>query len=215
MANMNDMANKNTRLRKYLPLIACGVILVCGALFSGLVQSDRSSQLGEQYRTITGLENRIDTLEAAVNEDTAEAVHLASGLDSARVVKDDDAARALLEKVFDWDSKETYDAARESVKSEYGLADDSTFLSVFMPAVNNIDVGGREINEIDARGLNMSYSDMQSNVTGINGDLYTYFTIVTVESSDSSGATAQGESAFVYTVDGEGNLSDLAAYAID
>lgn len=209
-----EIARSNAFARKWLPLIICGVLMVGGIGTASVIQSGRDSQLAEQNTTIHGLENRIDTLEAAQSEDVDKAVQLASGLDSARVAQDDEAARALLEQAFNWDSKETYDAARNSIKEMYGLSDDSSFLSVFMPEMGNINVGDREINEIDARGLNISFSGMQSNVTAINGDLYTYFTIVTVTSSDSTGATADGESAFVYTVNGNGELSDLAAYAL-
>lgn len=212
--NMTGDAMKNTRFRKWLPIIVCSIIMLLGIGSSVLISTDRSSQLGEQYQTISGLENRKATLEAAISDDTADAVHLASGLDSARQAKDDGAAKKLLEQVFTWDSKESYDAARAKVKAQYNLGDDNTFLQTFMPEVKNINTGGREINEIDARGLNMTYSKMQSNVTNINGDRYTYFTLVTVESSDSTGATAEGTSAFVYTVDGSGDLSNLAGYSI-
>ena len=213
-ANMASDAMKNTRFHKWLPVIICGIIMVLGIGASVMISTDRSSQLGEQYQTISGLENRKATLEAAISDGMADAVHLASGLDSARQAKDDGVAKKLLEQVFTWDSKESYDAARAKVKEQYNLSDDNTFLQTFMPEVKNINTGDREINEIDARGLNMTYSKMQSNVTNINGDLYTYFTLVTVESSDSTGATAEGTSAFVYTVDGSGNLSNLAGYSI-
>lgn len=213
-ANTTDNAAKGTRFSKWLPVIICGIIMVLGIGASVMISTDRSSQLGEQYQTISGLENRKATLEAAISDDTAEAVHLASGLDSARQAQDDGVAKKLLEQVFTWDSKESYDEARAKVKEQYNLSDDNTFLQTFMPEVKNINTGDHEINEIDARGLNMTYSKMQSNVTNINGDLYTYFTLVTVESSDSTGATAEGTSAFVYTVDGSGNLSNLAGYSI-
>ena len=209
--NTTDNAAKGTRLSKWLPVIICGIIMVLGIGASVMISTDRSSQLGEQYQTISGLENRKATLEAAISDDTAEAVHLASGLDSARQSQDDGVVKKLLEQVFTWDSKESYDEARAKIKEQYNLSDDNTFLQTFMPEVKNINTGDHEINEIDARGLNMTYSKMQSNVTNINGDLYTYFT---VESSDSTGATAEGTSAFVYTVDGSGNLSNLAGYSI-
>ena len=212
--NTTDNAAKGTRLSKWLPVIICGIVMVLGIGASVMISTDRSSQLGEQYQTINGLENRKATLEAAISDDTKDAIHLASGLDSARQAKDDGVAKKLLEQVFTWDSKESYDAARAKVKEQYNLGDDSTFLKTFMPEVKNINTGDHDVNEIDARGLNMTYSNMQSNVTNINGDRYTYFTLVTVESSDSTGATAEGTSAFVYTVDGSGNLSDLAGYSI-
>lgn len=192
----------------------CFLLLTGCILFSGMVSSNRQSSLSEQVGIINGLENRKETLKASIDESTNEALKLASGLDSARVSKDDKAVEPLIEKVCTWDSKESYDKVRSEVKAAYKLEDDSTFLKVFLPNVKDINVGDRHINEIDAKGLNMSYVGMQSNVTNINGDLYTYLTVVTMESADSTGATAEGKALFVYTVDGKGEISNLSAYGV-
>lgn len=205
---------KGQFFKKWGALGICFLILVGGIMFSGVVSSERQSSLSEQVGTINGLENRKETLKASIDESTDEAVKLASGFDSARAAKDDAAVEPLIEKVCTWDSKESYDKVRSEVKAAYKLEDDSTFLKVFLPEVKDINVGDRYINEIDAKGLNMSYVDMQSNVTDINGDLYTYLTVVTMESADSTGATAEGKALFVYTVNGKGEISNLSAYGV-
>lgn len=205
---------KGQFFKKWGALGICFLVLVGGIMFSGVVSSERQSSLSEQVGTINGLENRKETLKASIDESTDEAVKLASGFDSARAAKDDAAVEPLIEKVCTWDSKESYDKVRSEVKAAYKLEDDSTFLKVFLPEVKDINVGDRYINEIDAKGLNMSYVDMQSNVTDINGDLYTYLTVVTMESADSTGATAEGKALFVYTVNGKGEISNLSAYGV-
>lgn len=205
---------KGQFFKKWGALGICFLILAGGIMFSGVVSSERQSSLSEQVGTINGLENRKETLKASIDESTDEAVKLASGFDSARAAKDDAAVEPLIEKVCTWDSKESYDKVRSEVKAAYKLEDDSTFLKVFLPEVKDINVGDRYINEIDAKGLNMSYVDMQSNVTDINGDLYTYLTVVTMESADSTGATAEGKALFVYTVNGKGEISNLSAYGV-
>ena len=67
--NTTDNAAKNTRFRKWLPIIVCGIVMLLGIGSSVLISTDRSSQLGEQYQTISGLENRKATLEAAISDD--------------------------------------------------------------------------------------------------------------------------------------------------
>lgn len=151
---------------------------------------------------------------AAYDAASDEETKVASGLDASRVAKDDASAKKLIEAVCTWDSKESYDAMRKDVISKYKLADDSSFVKVFIPEVKNVNVGDKSINEIDANGLNMEFVSMDSNVTNISGDKYTYLTTVTIQSSDSAGANAEGVSAFIYTVDADGNLSELSAYNI-
>lgn len=201
-------------LRKWGLLVVCGLVMCGSVIGASVVNSNRDSQLSAQSSKILELSNQKETLAAAFNDASDEATKVASGLDMARVAKDDLVAKKLIKQVCTWDSKESYDAMRNDVMSKYKLADDSAFVRVFIPEVKDVDVGGRKINEIDANGLNMEFMSMDSNVTNISGDKYTYLTTVKIQSSDSVGASAEGLSAFIYTVDGDGNLSDLNAYNI-
>lgn len=210
----DGQAHTQTIFRRVLPFIVCAVVMVIVLGVTTIISQGRSEQLGEQTSKISALENRKSTLEAAATKESSKAVFLASGLDSGRQAQDDLKVQGFFKTAFSWDSKESYDKARAKLKEQYGLDDNNAFFSVFMPQADDIDVGGRTINEIDAQGLNMSFKSMKSNVTKINGDRYTYFTTVTVTSSDKTGATADADAICVYTVDGSGKLSDITAYSI-
>lgn len=203
----------STRLRTWLPVIIGCVVVIVAAIYSTSVASNRQANLDSLDSQIASVKSRISVLETTANDEAASAVYIASGIDSARQAIDDAVVEEFLQIVFEWDSLATYNEARELVMSTYGLSEDDTFMTVFMPYVASAEINGVEINDIDTNGLNMSYSEIESYVTNISGDYYTYFTLVTVESSDSNGATADGTSVFIYTVDANGNLSNLSAYA--
>lgn len=201
-------------MKKWGLLVVCGLLLCGSGITASFIQSNRDDQLMTQLAKISELSNKKETLMAAYDAASDEETKVASGLDASRVAKDDASAKKLIEAVCTWDSKESYDAMRKDVISKYKLADDSSFVKVFIPEVKNVNVGDKSINEIDANGLNMEFVSMDSNVTNISGDKYTYLTTVTIQSSDSAGANAEGVSAFIYTVDADGNLSELSAYNI-
>lgn len=193
-----------------------GVAMIGMLAFSGISVSASKSQLAEQNRRLTSLTNTKNSLLTSVTTKTEEAVMLSSGIDSVRVSKDDEVASELFDLVCTWDSATSYRNAREVVIERYHLSEDSKFLTTFLPPVADIYVGGDEgtINEIDAYGTNSTYLDMKSHVIKINGDVYRYFTLVTIQSSNKAGATADGLIACTYNVDVTGAISNLDAYTI-
>ncbi|MDO4595515.1 MAG: hypothetical protein Q4B30_00850 [Coriobacteriaceae bacterium] len=201
-------------MKKWGVLIACGILMVGGFIAAAAVNGNRDEALAAQSAKIAELENKKDVLEAAYSDANEEAIKVASGIDMARVQKDDKAAEKLIERVCTWDSKESYDGMRNGVMKDFGLEETSAFVQVFMPKITDATIEGKKINEIDANGLNMEFVRMKSNVIGISGDRYSYLTTVTIQSSDKTGASAEGDSVFMYTVDGKGNLSDLNAYVV-
>ena len=193
-----------------------GVAMIGMLAFSGISVSASKSQLAEQNRRLTSLTNTKNSLLTSVTTKTEEAVMLSSGIDSVRVTKDDGIASELFDLVCTWDSATSYRNAREVAIERYHLSEDSKFLTTFLPPVADIYVGGDEgtINEIDAYGTNSTYLDMKSHVIKINGDVYRYFTLVTIQSSNKAGATADGLIACTYNVDVTGAISNLDAYTI-
>ncbi len=200
-------------MRKWGLLVVCGVLMAGGFVTAGVANAKHDERLAVQSAKIAELENKKDVLDAAYSDANEEAIKVASGIDMARVAKDDTAAKKLIERVCTWDSKESYDGMRNGVMKDFGLEETSPFVKVFIPKITDVKLDDKVMNEIDSNGLNMEFVRMKSNVIGISGDKYTYLTTVTIQSSDKTGANAEGESVFIYTVDGKGNLSDLNAYA--
>lgn len=99
---------------------------------------------------------------------------------------------------------------------EYKLLDNDNFMKVFMPLLKQYGMTLKSDgnNEIDTGSLNLSYDKMKSYVTNIQGDKYSYFTVVTVNSHDKKGAVANGKIVASYTVNGHGKISNLNADTI-
>lgn len=203
------------KLKRHLPIIITGVIFVLVLSVSFVIRDNHSKSLGAQLMEKSALENKIETVKAGLAKDNDEAVSNVSGLNAKRVSQDDEVAKAFMNELFNWRSYEQYTSIRSSMMDDYHLSEDSSFLTVFMPELEDrTDAAGNHYNVIDDAGYNVEFSDMTSYVTGISGSKYSYFTMVDLVSSDSTGNEGSGKAVFVYTVDSDGNLSDLNAYTI-
>lgn len=198
--------------------IVCGVVAALAiAVSMGSVNTARAT-LAEQDATIAGLENRIAVV--AHNQQVGEqtTVEQTSGLSAERKAQDDEVIGKFLTDICTWDSFETYQAARERAATDYKIPADSKFFEVFMPEVKEYadadNPDAEKFNIIDGAGYNMKYKDITSYVTGIAGDTYNYFVLVTVTSADAQGVEGEGTAVLLCSVDGLGNIADVDALAI-
>jgi len=196
------------------PLVA-GAILLVTSIVSGVTFYGESTTLAAQ-------QVKVDDLTAAVDEaqSTTDAVEMTisltdSGADPARVARDTDTIGELVGQALTWDSQESYNEARASTMRIYGLAEDSTFMTSFLPvAPVNIDSQGNEYPYIDAAGLNSLVGDVQAKLLSVDAVKYSYMALVDVqaESSDGRGVAVNVATVFL-TIDGEGALTDVRGFA--
>lgn len=195
-------------------VIACLVfVLSIGALF--YAESYKKSEIDKNNVKITELEENINKGEVTNNKQKDEVIYNATGFDKVRFENDNKFIEKILREVLTWDSYDSYVTAREKAKTSFNLSDDSDFLSSFMPMPRiSKNINGKTENSIDRNKLNMKYKSLSSTVIKIYEDKYVYFTLVSVESFNSKGVSADGTVLFRYEVDKEGNFTNVRAQSV-
>lgn len=197
---------------KVLWVVSIGVMLL-GIVTFVVTDMQRSSALASQQSEIATLtqqkQEASDKRASEVNTVTKNSF----GLDISRVATDDRLASQIIKTATTWSDSESYTNARNTLRDEYKIAEDSYLLTTFMPKSENMPLGqgGKMINNIDAYGLNMTYVNMHSYVVNIDNGVYSYFTVVDVLSKDAQGHTGEGHIIFTYDVDANGVVSNMVA----
>lgn len=197
---------------KVLWIVSIGVMLL-GIVTFVVTDMQKSAALASQQSEIVALtqqkQEASDKRASEVNTVTKNSF----GLDTSRVATDDRLASQIIKTATTWSDSESYTNARNTLRDEYKIAEDSYLLTTFMPKSENMPLGqgGKMINNIDAYGLNMTYVNMHSYVVGIDNGVYSYFTVVDVLSKDAQGHTGEGNIIFTYDVDANGTVSNMVA----
>lgn len=209
---------KKNLLSIILAVLAIG--LVCGL---AVVYTNQQSTLADQKDQIAELQSKKESAQAKADANVKSLVTDVTGYDSTRKLNDDVKMRQLFKTAFSWDSGEAYKTARETVMKNYGIPEDSQFMTGVMAPLTEYEVAGykgtegdgRKHNYIDDNALNMSFTDMKSSVTNIDDGTYTYFAVVTTSSKDEKSASASADVVVTYTMDKDGNIGNLSAYGMD
>lgn len=197
---------------KVLWAVSVGVMLL-GIVTFVVTDMQRSAVLASQQSEIATLtqqkQEASDKRASEVNTVTKNSF----GLDTSRVAIDDRLVSQIIKTATTWSDSESYTNARNTLRDEYKIAEDSYLLTTFMPKSESMPLGqdGKMINNIDAYGLNMTYVNMHSYVVGIDNGVYSYFTVVDVLSKDVQGHTGEGNIIFTYDVDANGTVSNMVA----
>lgn len=203
-------------IKKWVPYILSILFIVFVFLMLFIQMNNLNTMIEQQETEISDLQGDI-TEKESMNKSTHESVVAQStGLDANHVQRDNRIASELLDKCLTWSSYAEYTRIRESLIKDYNLKEDSNFLSVFMPEIVNRELNGKNYNRIDVFNYNLSYEGMTPYVTDISedGGTYSYFTFVTISSKDDSGYEGNAKSAFIYTIDKDGNITNLDASII-
>ena len=94
----------------------------------------------------------------------------------------------------------------------YGLEEDSTFMTEFMPDMVVKSRDGTEYYPIDVMELNATFDKVDVQLRNIAGDKYSYFCKVKWYVRGSLGTSESTESVFLFDTDAEGNIKNLEAY---
>lgn len=214
---MNKSNNEQRNIKLTLVLFVAGLLFLGGScLYNSLIIKQYNGAIANQNNNIVSLENKISVAKAANNRKMRGFNQSITGLNLVRKKTDDQKAESLLKYATTWNSGKSYRQKRKAIMKEYKLSDNDNFMKVFMPPLEQYGMSLKSSgsNEIDVNSLNMKYDGMTSYVTNIQGNNYSYFTVVTVSSHDKKGAVAQGKVAASYTIDGHGKISNLNADAI-
>ena len=201
-----------TKKDKVLWTVSIGVMLL-GIVTFVVTDMQRSAVLSSQQSEIAALTQQRQEASDKRTSEVNTVTKNSFGLDTSRVATDDRLVSQIIKTATTWSDSESYTNARNTLRDEYKLADESQMLTTFMPEVQDMALGqgGKKINTIDAYGLNMQYVKMHSYVVGIDNGVYSYFTVVDVLSKDAQGHTGEGTIIFTYDVDANGTVSNMIA----
>jgi len=194
---------------------AAGALLVVTATVSGITAAGQAEILEAQDAQVASINAKTDDARAAAAAVDDEVALQGTGASAERVASDRDIVVEIAKRALTWDDDATYRDARASTMRSYGLTEDSTFMTSFLPdAPVNRDSQGNEYPYIDAAGLNSTVGDTVVKVLDVDGLDYSYLALVDVQASSSDGlATASSVATIFVTIDGDGAVSDLTGYA--
>ncbi|MFK0154239.1 hypothetical protein ACIQVK_19465 [Streptomyces sp. NPDC090493] len=221
MATQAAAPTRRGFFRRNLSVLVTAAVLAVVATVACATWSSRHAALAAQQAQIDDAEVQLAGIQkknaAQVNAD----VMTAMGASRTRLSTDGERIKSLLSMAFTWDSGQSYEAARERLKSRFGLTENETFLKSFMPPSRfNEDSQGRRYYYIDAVGLNSaSGGDPDIEVVDVKAGVYTYAVLADVEvTSDAvsqnraseASVTAHWPTLLFVTVDAQSKVSNLA-----
>ncbi|WP_328791481.1 MULTISPECIES: hypothetical protein [unclassified Streptomyces] len=207
--------------RRNLTVLGTAAVLAVVATVGGATWSSQHATLVEQEAQINDVEGHLMAVQKSRAEQVNADVMAALGVSQSRLSTDGERIRSLLSMVFTWDSGQSYEAARESLKSRFGLTENEMFLKSFMPPSRfNEDSQGRRYYYIDTVGLNSALgADPDIEVIDAKAGVYTYAALADVEvTSDATSqnkaskasVTAYRRALLFVTVDAQGKVSNLS-----
>ncbi|MFD9867486.1 hypothetical protein ACFXI8_23680 [Streptomyces niveus] len=208
-------------LRRNLSVLVTAAVLTAVATAAGVTWDSQQAALTEQEAEIDKAEEQVETIQKKNTERVNADVLAALGVSQNRLSTDGERIKSLLSMAFTWDSGQSYEAARESLKSRFGLTENGTFLKSFMPPPRfNEDAQGRRYHYIDTVGLNSALgADPDIEVVDVEAGIYTYAILADVEATSDAvsqnkaskaSVTAHRRALLFVTVDAQGEVSNLS-----
>ncbi|MFF8914179.1 hypothetical protein ACF08M_12845 [Streptomyces sp. NPDC015032] len=207
--------------RRNARVLATAAVLAVVATVAGATWSGQQAALAEQQAKIQDAEGRLTGIQKKNAEQVNADLMAALGVSQNRLSTDGERIKSLLSTAFTWDSGQGYEAAREGLKSRFGLTEDDAFLKSFMPPSRfNEDSQGRRYYYIDTVGLNSSLgADPDIEAVDAKAGVYTYAVLADVEATSDAvsqnkaskaSVTAHRRALLFITVDAQGKVSDLS-----
>ncbi|MEW1548336.1 hypothetical protein [Streptomyces tsukubensis] len=208
-------------LRRNLAALATAAGLAVVATVAGVTWSSQHATLARQEAQINDIEGHLADIQKKNAEQAHADVMEALGVSRNRLSTDGERIMSLLSMAFTWDSGQSYEAARASLKNRFGLTENEAFLKSFMPPSRfNEDAQGRRYYYIDTVGLNSALgSDPGIEVVDVKAGVYTYAVLADVEvTSDAASqnkasrtsVTAHRRALLYVTIDAQGKVSGLS-----
>lgn len=188
------------------------VVAILLTLVAGLVLN---SQTGTYEEAIFAQQEEIETLNTKITLAKANAagheqsvIQSVTGIDVERKYADDAVALAFAKKVMTWGNYDEYVQMRKDIMAEYNISGSSMFMINFLPSrpqgyTPDVNVSSH-FDTIDT----VCYSINEE--TGI----YSYMAEVRCVTSGELGGSATVLSIFMYSIDADGNISNLTAYNV-
>lgn len=192
-----------------------GIMLV-SSFIGSTMYADIQQEVEEQRQELNNLQNSLKTKSAETKVVKNTVIKSTTGYNAERAATDDEEFRKFMNVVCTWNSYESYNKARNIIISDYGIDENSSFMTQFMPKVGNIVENGKNYNLIDGGNWNMKFDSMKSYVISISSNIYTYFAIVDVvtTSREAKGGEAVSRCVVTYDIDADHKISRISAIPV-
>ena len=198
--NSSKAAGAGDAVRK-LRLI-CGVLVallfLLGVRLSGSIRM-LSGDIKAQEKEIAGLKAELAEQEKAEDAKAQEP----ETPEETRASKDSKVSSEFLGKLLTWKDHKQYADIRSWLMKDYQISKDDSLLTSFMPEVDEKTLG-------DA---NMKFGSAQTYLLSEKDGLRSYFAFCRVENK-TNGNSGEGKVAVSYSIDGDGKVSGISAYAL-
>lgn len=192
------------------------VAFVAAAIFSVgfLVFNLQEAAVAQERANVAAAEEEArvrqeaEAKQAAIEKTASEA----TGVLTERVEADEEVLTSVAKLFSNWANYDEYSANREALINDWGVPEDSTVLTRFMPfieATPDPQSNNELVNVVDLNGWHSEFVSIEPYVVGQDSDSYEYFCIVTLSTSDANGSTAEGTCGMSCSVSTSGKISDL------
>lgn len=196
---------REERVKKFIGrngiMIVAVIIAVLALIITSSISSSRAKALDKQKSEIVSLNQEYKTKDQEHTKDVGQAIRQATGgIDEEHRKKDEEVARQLFRDALTWDGIPSYLEARDKVKRVYHLDDTSDFMTVFMPGEMQGVVRKAPSGKVyysNDENLKSTFDTMNTVVTGVNGDVYSYWAEVKARVESDNGRTSKPMSSVV------------------
>lgn len=196
-------------------VVLLAVVFVVVATTYFVVSSNQGSEVVSQETEIQKLDTEVQSKTAQIQQAQTQAQDEALGTSNKRIDTDTAIIKDFMGTVSSWKSGVEYEAARSSVLRKYALDEKSQFMTVFFPETSyNTDSSGKRYYVIDTQGMNSTLGAVSVKPQGVVGTEYRYLVLADIRASSNDNKSSSSNTSAVYlTIDGEGKLSNVSAFA--
>lgn len=210
---------RGVRLSTWLVLLLVLALLLAGVRYS-LSQQGWGQERSVAQAEVTKLERARSQQKEQIRQARAQKAREVLGASPNRLSEDEQTITSLTRTIFTWDSAKSYDGARSTLKKRYGLSEEGSFLTGFMPPARfTEDAEGERYTYIDTVGVSSRPGgDPKVHLRHVSGTEYSYVVLLETKIGSKGVKVNRGQAPTVsrpvvleVTVDGAGEISDLSA----
>lgn len=201
----------NTSFRKYLVIYGFAFFILITSIVAYFSTTGKyEASLYKQEMEIRSLEGQLDAQKEITQAAKDELIESSMGLQTLRVDSDNKTVEDFMNYVLTWDDGTSYDAMRNDLLQSHGPVSNDNFFEIFLPENVSDDL----YNYIDVFNLNSRFESLESYVTQITPNIYSYFSFVEFSARDKNGTEGTSKVICTYDVDSDSNILNLDAYTI-
>lgn len=206
-----ESEEKGSWLSRTWYILALIVIAIITVLVTVVSADNNAKAINAQEQRIEALNADIAKAKAAIKAKEDEALKEAVGLDASRRNADMDTINDLMASVGTWNDGAEYDKGRNTVLEQYEIPEDSQFMTEFFPEQpSKTSRSGDTYYEVDMKGLNSKVDNIETSLINIDGDKYTYLSLVEISSSSKDNKARVSNISIVrFTTDSAGKILDI------